>query len=233
MITQDKFTKKPLFKHPPSLQKSIFFIFKNYCKTIIATSTLHREILILIKEIPMKLKQLMAALLIVAPSMQARKVAEEHRTFKQVTPKAQEITPGFLGGDIWYAGVKGGTLEETLLIEIRNKSSEPIYVDIDNAGNRMIDAEKINPNKGSSEQNVPVVRFGGKFDLSKPTIISIFKSPKAKTYEAQYYIEGNKKNIYVSWEKKELRPQQGKGGKTQSGLSLKNNVKKADLRKVN
>lgn len=142
----------------------------------------------------------------------------------------------------------GWIKEQSGVIEIKNKSDHGINVVVLNDGKVFAKdivippateyLKKIIPN----EDLVPVARFVGedtvKLDPSKQVLIKIgtlerimekglpvLAVSKYTVYEIK---PGNWKIIAVSYEKNKLSPQKGKGGKTNSGIALKDNIKKID-----
>lgn len=66
-------------------------------------------------------------------------------------------------------------------------------------------------------------------DIREPLYLIIEYTNKQGKVTFAYYRFTPNKTVFVAWENQQLRPQKGKGGATQSGLSLANNVSVADI----
>lgn len=112
--------------------------------------------------------------------------------------------------------------------EFKNKEKYPVYITVKNNGRTILNNYKVNAATGSSEKNMGYVRTTG-LVLNQPTTIFISPVNNLLVDVSNYETSGkNNETIYVSWENQILRPQTGKGifdKTTQSGLTLKNNVK--------
>ena len=118
--------------------------------------------------------------------------------------------------------------------EIRNKSDDELFFSIASDG-RSIKED------GSffAEDESTWLKVGSKktaqipLDISKATAIRIYNPT---TGDEELYTVPNKKTLYLTWDAKVLRPQTGPGrgflGKTETGLSIKNNVSKKDVVKL-
>ena len=117
--------------------------------------------------------------------------------------------------------------------ELRNKDkSSPIYVTLKQNDITFLNDEKIGAPTGSKEKDFKVIRLVG-LDLTRNSTIKIsYKPGQQNVPDFSYKIIGTQKakTIYISFEKGALRAQSGSLGKTQSGLSLKNNVGKNELK---
>lgn len=66
-------------------------------------------------------------------------------------------------------------------------------------------------------------------DINEPLYLLIEYTNKQNQSAFAYYRFTPGKTVFVAWENQQLRPQKGKGGATQSGLSLANNVTTTDI----
>lgn len=111
--------------------------------------------------------------------------------------------------------------------ELRNKDKkDAIYVTLEQNGIKYLNDQKIPAATGSKEKDVHVIRLVG-LDASENSTIKISYKPKQQqAADFIYILRGSPKDktYYLSFEKGILRPQTGTFGKTQSSLSLKNNV---------
>ena len=114
--------------------------------------------------------------------------------------------------------------------ELKNKDKIDFIITIQNGSKTILDNYKVSPSKGKEEKNHFYVRLSG-LDLKKPTLLLI-AYPPTTIAQTGIVIPGTGQTIFVTHEKKLLRPQSGTGifsKETQSGLSLKNNIKRLDI----
>lgn len=122
----------------------------------------------------------------------------------------------------------------TISFEVKNKTKAPVYFAIKSDGKFYTDDNGItvfSADAGKTTQ-LPV-------DISKPSAISVWltKPDSAEATAEMTFNVPEGKTLYLTWDPSMvLRPQTGPGwglaGKTDTNMSLKNNVKKADVKKA-
>ncbi len=134
--------------------------------------------------------------------------------------------------------------ESKIGFELVNKSNRPIWIALTN-GDDTTRAVKVD---AATKLTRHEVRF--KIDITQPTKMGVwFSNPGTVSFERKYTVVGGKvfkpkpnkvfsftkgKTLYLTWDKADYaRPQTGPLGgtlqKTDSNLSLKDNVKKEDV----
>lgn len=115
--------------------------------------------------------------------------------------------------------------------EIMNKSPNELSVTVLNSGMVYKKNQKVPASKGGSK---PYLQ--SKLIPTFPTLLIVKYKSGGKEYAQAYVFPANKK-VYLTWDRKNFaRPQTGPlmglSGKTESGLSLKGNVKKGNIKKL-
>ena len=133
----------------------------------------------------------------------------------------------------WAGPAKVYPNDTTISFEIRNKSKDELYFSVSSDGKVvsedgtvLSDTTNIWLKVGSKKTaQIPV-------DISKKTLVTIYNPA---TGDNELHSLPIAKTLYLTWDGKVLRPQTGpaKGllGKTETGLSIKNNVSKKDVKK--
>lgn len=149
---------------------------------------------------------------------------------------------GYTNGDVitekWF---KASDLPENKqwTFEFKNKVKKPLYVRIFQGTVDPILEQKpsgilIGPSKGSQEKDHSYFRVA---DINPGFDYELWMSYKPEnnesidTVEHAFIISSNKnrKQLFLTWEKNDLRAQSGVKGKTQSGIPLESNVKKTEI----
>jgi hypothetical protein len=122
-------------------------------------------------------------------------------------------------------------------LEIMNKSPENIWVTIKDNRTTVVESYGIRGMVGSKRG---YLRMAG-LDTSYPITIEIYNRSPDQRYSPEpsyvYQIHAQGQTVYLTWDgKTDLRPQTGPlyglTKKTESGLSLKNNVEASDIQKI-
>lgn len=114
---------------------------------------------------------------------------------------------------------------ESYTFEFKNKTNNKVYLSVIQ-GKKIVKDYEVAASQGSKESQHGYIRLNKKvFDPKKETIIWL------SSFQDQWpavlcNIKPSKKGntVYLTYEDSKIRPQKGKSGKTQTGLSLKNNI---------
>lgn len=115
-----------------------------------------------------------------------------------------------------------------ITFELRNHDTYPIRVSlIDPVINKIIFQDITVP--ASKGKVIP--SFQKSVDITQGflRLIVNYKNPATARQAVKSYTFAPGKTLFLAWEKKEIRPQKGIFGKTQSGISLKNNITPKDI----
>ncbi len=134
----------------------------------------------------------------------------------------------------WAGPAKVYPNDTTISFEIRNKSKDELYFSVSSDskaiskdGNVLTDTTNMWLKVGSKKTaQIPV-------DISKKTLVTIYNPA---TENNELYSLPQSKTLYLTWDgTKPLRPQtgplRGRLGMTETGLSIKNNVSKKEVKK--
>lgn len=117
--------------------------------------------------------------------------------------------------------------------ELRNKDKkDPIYVTLEQNGIKYLNDYKIPAASSGKEKDIKVIRLVGLDRAENSTITISYKPKQQPAADFKYILQGSSKDktFYLSFEKGKLRPQSGTFGKTQSGLSLANNITSSSIK---
>ncbi len=110
--------------------------------------------------------------------------------------------------------------------EIKNKSSDPIWVELSSSGNMLLNAT---PVAAMLKKERGYLRSGN-IDTMRHLNVTIYRN---NNQSEEHHIYADGKTIFLTWDGKKLRPQTGTlfglSKRTDSGLSLKNNVTIDDI----
>lgn len=120
--------------------------------------------------------------------------------------------------------------KQSINFEIRNHDDYPITISLmDPVINKtFFQGITLSAKKGKI---IPSIQKTVDIDQGFLRLIVQYKNPSTARQATKSYTFASSPNrtLYFAWEKKELRPQKGIFGKTQSGLSLKNNITVKDI----
>lgn len=115
-----------------------------------------------------------------------------------------------------------------ITFELRNHDTYPIRISLlDPVINKIIFQDITVP--ASKGKMIPSYQKSVDINQGFLRLIVHYKNPATARQATKSYTFAPGKTLFLAWEKKELRPQKGIFGKTQSGMSLKNNLTLKDI----
>jgi len=124
---------------------------------------------------------------------------------------------------------KAGTKlkKDAVTFELKNKSGGPITIDLANGGTGKSDEDNLFIDYPVPANNV--IRLSSdSLNPHKYTFLRITQNGKSYGF----YFPTNIDRIFVKWENNKLEAQKGRLGKSESGITLKNNVKTGNIAKA-
>ncbi|MFZ5954301.1 MAG: hypothetical protein ACOYT8_04360 [Candidatus Dependentiae bacterium] len=125
--------------------------------------------------------------------------------------------------------------------EIRNHDSKPIIITLKPTDTPLVNVADplfiLSPRDAIIwKAEIPGKKIFGKvqslskrLDITEPLFLTVEYTDKNNKPAFKHYTFAPNKTVFVAWENNELRPQTGKNGQTQSGLSLNLNVRPFDI----
>ncbi|HXW86119.1 MAG TPA: hypothetical protein VEK38_02130 [Candidatus Bathyarchaeia archaeon] len=141
-----------------------------------------------------------------------------------------------LHGRNWIENRPKAIFGHNFTVEIMNKSSENIWVDVEVQNDLIVQHYGINGMVGNKRGFMRIADV----DTANPITISLYmhypKEEKYATPSATYTINPQGRTVFLTWDGKTLRPQTGPLlgllNKTESGLPLKNNVTAGNIQQI-
>lgn len=147
----------------------------------------------------------------------------------------------FLSHSLTHAAGKVWQHPLNIGFEIRNHDSKPITVTLKYAPTLIIKTADpliyLNPDDSIIWKTTvngkkifgSIPTLATPVDIREQLYLIIEYADKQGNPTFKYYRFAPNKTVFVAWENQQLRPQKGKGGITQSGFSLANNITLADI----
>lgn len=129
------------------------------------------------------------------------------------------------------------------IFEFKNKTPQLLFLEVINGDtlytieNSNLGVAPVSASRGSKESQHGYFRIADpRFSPRMRTILRIWNTDKNRKINKAPYREyvlsenGNRKQIFLTFEQNKLMPQKGKKGKTQSGISIRSNIVANDIK---
>lgn len=144
-----------------------------------------------------------------------------------IVAQDDELYPGSDNVRFWFTReFKVTTDDNDSYFEFKNKTKEPVFIEIMQNGEIILQKTEVYSSRGSEEKDHSYLRIkNDKLSISSPTLLKLYTGQNIQNsrLKSVCLISPNKR-IYLTYGKNTIRAQTGKGGKTQSGLMLTNNT---------